>query len=374
MGSLVEISESALWKNVSVYRRFLGKRILCAVIKANAYGHGLEICSRILEKAGADWFAVHSLEEAFCFRKIGIRKPLYILGPISISSLSDAVSLDCRIVIYNRESVTELSRCAKLLKKKIPVHLKVETGNCRQGVDPAEVFSFARFILSQENLLLEGICTHFSNIEDTGDHSYADFQLKLFKKVIQELELRHIQIPIKHCANTAATLLFPETYFDMVRVGIGLYGLCPSSQVFSSLNKKFIQFYPVLSWKSKIMQIKRILKGSSIGYGCTYRTRRSSLIGIIPVGYFDGYDRSLSNKSFVLIRGKRAPVRGRICMNLMMVDITDIPGVCLEDEVILIGHDGCEVISADTLAEIADTIHYEIVSRIREGIPRVVVE
>ncbi|MEK7545243.1 MAG: alanine racemase [Patescibacteria group bacterium] len=371
----LEISKSAFEKNLAMYRHLIGDRLLCSVVKANAYGHGLSVCAPFLESL-TSWFGVTSVAEAAILRDLGIQKPLYILGPVLTHELPDAVRYDCRIVLSDLETAKRLSEIALKMGKKVSVHMKVETGNHRQGVMPEHVLSFARGIMSEPGLVLEGITTHFSNIEDALDHSYADTQISLFKKIILELESNNIFIPIKHCANTAATLLFPQTYFDMARVGIGLYGLCPSPETLASLshlNKNFVQFHPVLSWKTKIAQIKNIPKGAFVGYGCTYQTTRPTTLAILPVGYYDGYDRGLSNIASVLIRGKRAPVRGRVCMDMMMVDVTDIPGVHIEDCATLIGHDSNEHISAGDLADLAGTIHWEITTRIRESMPRILV-
>ena len=371
----LEISKSAFEKNLAMYRNLIGDRLLCSVVKANAYGHGLSLCAPFLEPF-TSWFGVNSVWEAGVLRGLGIQKPLYILGPVLSHELPDVVRYDCRIVISNLEIAKKLSEIAVKMGKKVLVHMKVETGNHRQGVMAEEALSFAQAIMCEPGLVLEGITTHFSNIEDLLDHSYADHQISLFKKIILELESNTIFIPVKHCANTAATLLFPQTYFNMTRVGIGLYGLCPSPETLASLahlDKKFIQFHPVLSWKTKIAQIKKVPKGSFVGYGCTHETTRPTTLAILPVGYYDGYDRGLSNISSVLIHGKRAPVRGRVCMNMIIVDVTDIPNVSLEDCVTLIGRDGEENISADELADLAKTIHWEMTTRIRESIPRMLV-
>ena len=225
-------------------------------------------------------------------------------------------------------------------------------------------------------MVIEGISSHFANIEDTTDHSYPRLQLENFKRIIQKLEKNQIEIPVKHIACSASTILFPETYFDIVRLGIGMYGLWPSKETYLSCilqKRQPLSLKPVLSWKTRIAQIKRVPKGAFLGYGCTFRTTRETTLAVLPTGYFDGYSRSLSNSSYVLIKGHRAPLRGRVCMNFIMVDITDIPGVSLEDEVTLLGPDGKEVISANDLATLSNTINYEIVTRINPLLPRVII-
>jgi len=225
-------------------------------------------------------------------------------------------------------------------------------------------------------LVIEGVSSHFANIEDTTDHSYAKYQLDRFKDFLAQIENHGIRVPFKHIACSAAVILFPETYFNMARIGIGIYGLWPSNEVYiSSLLRKRPRFYlrPVLTWKARIAQVKKVPKGDFIGYGCTYKTSRDTDLAVIPVGYYDGYFRSLSNVSFVLIKGKRASIRGRVAMNFIMADITDIPGVHVEDPVILIGSEGSDSITADKLASLTGTINYEITARISPHIPRIVV-
>jgi alanine racemase len=225
-------------------------------------------------------------------------------------------------------------------------------------------------------LELEGLSSHFANIEDTTDHSYARYQLENFLGMITSLEAGGVEIPIKHFSCSAAAILFPETYFDMVRIGIGMYGLWPSKETYLSClmaKRSPVLLEPVLSWKARIAQIKDIPKGAMIGYGCTYKPGRPSRIAVIPVGYYDGYPRSLSNLSYVLIHGERAPLRGRVAMDFMVVDVTDISGLKVEDEVVLLGESGSDRISADQLAAWDGTIHYEIVSRLHPAIPRIVV-
>lgn len=371
----VEISKKALVHNIKTFRHRVGKKVLLApAVKANAYGHGMADISKLAVKAGADFLCINALFEAKILRKTGIKTPLYIMGYVMKQQLMEAIALDCRLVVYNIITVKALAEAARKLNKKAKIHVKIETGNNRQGVPMEETLSFVRYALSFPEIEIEGIATHFANIEDTADHSYAQYQLENFRRVIAELEKNGIKIPIAHCANSAATILFPETHFGMVRPGIGVYGLWPSMNVRRAAKKNIPGFFlqPVLSWKTRIAQIKEAPKGSFVGYGCTFQTKRKTRLAILPVGYYDGYDRGFSNKSSVLIRGKRAPLRGRVCMNIVMADVTDIPEARVEDTVTLLGRDGREEITADELAELVGTINYEITTRIHEGIPRVI--
>ena len=235
----VEISKKALENNVRQFRELIGnKKILCPCVKANAYGHGLVESSKVFLEAGADWLSVNAVFEARELREAGIDSPIYILGYVPLDSLEEAVELDCRLVVYNRESIDYLGKIAEKHRKTVKVHIKAETGNNRQGVLMDELVEFAEYTKKFENLEIEGLATHFANIEDTTDHSYAKIQLEKFNQAIKNLEDAGIFIPIKHCANSAATILFPETHFDMVRIGISAYGMWPSNETYVSFVKE----------------------------------------------------------------------------------------------------------------------------------------
>ena len=373
----IEIDSSALTHNIHQFRRLIGKdRKLMATVKANAYGHGILEVAKIVLKVGADWLGVHSIEEGLFLRKKKVDCPILVLGYVSFAELERAVRHNLRLTVYNPETIERLIEIVPHLKGKIHVHVKVETGTHRQGILEEDFFSFVKKIQMFPKLNLEGMSTHFANIEDTTDHSYARYQLDNFERICRKLEDKGIEIPIKHIASTAAAILFPETYFDMVRIGVGMYGLWPSKETYLSCilqNRKPIQLKPVLSWKTRIAQIKKIPKGSYVGYGCTFRTTRETMLAVLPMGYFDGYARAFSNVSHVIIKGQRSPVRGRVAMDFIMTDVSDIPDVRVEDEAVLLGKDGAETISADDLAAWAGTINYEIVTRINPLIPRIVV-
>ncbi len=368
----VEISKEALSNNVKQFRRIIGENVLlCPCVKANAYGHGLLECSKTFIEAGANWLAVNSLYEAEALRAGGVVAPIYILGYVEMSELVRAVELECRLVAYNREMIEALGAIGKPAK----IHIKVETGNNRQGVFVKDLIEFVEFVKSFGNIEIEGLTTHFANVEDTTDHSYAELQLAKFNEGIKKLESIGVDVPIKHCANSAAAILFPKTHFQLVRVGIASYGMWPSNETYLSYLKEVgdgFKLMPALTWKTKIAQIKTIPAGEYIGYGCTYKTGHETKLAILPVGYYDGYDRGI-NGGHVLICGKRAPVRGRVCMNIIMVEVTDIPEAKLEDEVILIGCSGDEEISAEQFGKWAGTINYEVTTRINERVPRIFV-
>ncbi len=372
----VEISKANLEHNVKVFKSLAGdERVLCPAVKANAYGHGLLQCAPIVVEAGADWLGVNSIIEAKKLIDAGIDAPIYVMGYIALDDLEEAVLMGIRFVVYNEETLRRLGEICKKHSLFALTHLKLETGNNRQGILRKDIGRIMAIYRENPLIGLDGVATHFANIEDTIDHSYADLQLKMFEDMISDIKKEGFEPTYRHCANTAASILFPNTYFNMMRAGIGIYGLWPSSETHLSASHegKDIELKPVLSWKTRIAQIKEVPAGEYIGYGCTYRSPKETKLAILPLGYYDGYDRKLSNTAYVLIHGKRAPIRGRVCMNICMADITEIPEARLEDEVVLLGKQGEETISAEKMASWVGSINYEVVTRINESMERVVV-
>jgi alanine racemase len=373
----IEIDRLALSHNLQQFRRLIGsKRKLLATVKANAYGHGILEVGNIAQRQGADWLGVHSVKEGILLRENKVNCPILVLGYVPFDELELSVEHNLRMTVYNPETVERLGSLSARSGEKIPLHLKVETGTHRQGIREEILLSFIEKIQSYPGLILEGLSSHFANIEDTTDHSYALFQLDNFKRICHKLESRGISIPVKHIACTAAAILFPDTYFDMVRIGIGMYGLWPSKETYLSCilqNREPIQLKPALTWKTRVAQIKKVPKGAYVGYGCTFRATRETLLAVLPIGYYDGYSRAFSNVSYVLLKGQRAQVRGRVAMDFITIDVTDIPGVELEEEVVLLGEDKGDKITAEDLARLAGTINYEIVTRINPQIPRIIV-
>jgi alanine racemase len=373
----VEIARRAFVGNIGEFRRLIGpRRKFLAVVKANAYGHGLLEVAGIAVAEGVDWLGVNSVEEGTALRRAGIAAPVLVLGYAPLDSLEAAVAGDLRLTVYNRETVERLADLAVRLRRTVRLHIKVETGTWRQGVDPKDLAAFVRDVRRRPGLAVEGVSSHFANIEDTTKHDYPRCQLAVYRAAVRDLEAGGPRIPLRHMSCTASTILFPEPGFNLARVGIGLYGLWPSKETYLSClldRKEPLSLEPVLSWKAGIAQIKKVPAGADIGYGCTYRTTRPTRLAVVPVGYYDGYDRGLSNTAHVLIRGRRAPVRGRVAMDFFMADVTDVPGVGLEDQVTLLGADGRERITAEDLAALAGTISYEILARINPLVPRIVV-
>lgn len=365
------IDSAALEANMRSFRRSVRPETrLAAVVKANAYGHGLLLAARAFLRGGADWLCVHSLAEARALREGGVEAAILVIGPVALDALAEAAALQLRLVVYNAQTVARLAAlgCA------VRVHLKIETGNHRQGLELSQALALAAQIAEHPHIELEGVSTHFANIEDTTDHRYARAQVRRFEAGVAALRAAGHAVPIRHIANSAATILWPEKHLELVRVGLAAYGLWPSPETYLAaqwLGRAQIDLHPALRWCARVAQIKTVPKGSAIGYGCSFMTTHETRLAIVPVGYSDGYDRALGNVAHVLIGGQRAPVRGRVCMNILMAEITDIPGVQLEDEVVLLGGQGRAQITAEQLAQWAGTINYEVVSRIAAHLPRV---
>ncbi len=381
----VEISKDALAHNIQEFKRHVGaETALMAVVKANAYGHGLVETAKIADRSGAAWFGVDNVDEALRLRKNGIRKPILILGYTLNSRLKDCVQNGISFVAYNLETVRALRRLK--LKRVGPhpaknakaafVHIKIETGTTRQGLAGEELRRLVRELKKTPGVVIEGASTHYANIEDTTDSSYAELQLKRYQDGLRVMKSEGIDPPWKHTACSAAAILYPETYFNLARIGIAMYGMWPSKETLAvaKREKRMISLVPALTWKTVIAQIKTVKKGSPVSYGLTESVTRDSKLAILPVGYWDGYDRrGLSQTGQVLIRGHRCKIVGRICMNMCVVDVTDVKGVRVEDEVVLLGKQKSQIITAEDLAGKIGTINYEVVTRINPQTPRVVV-
>lgn len=370
----VEISESALRNNVAVFRRIAGDgRRLMAVVKSNAYGHGMIEVARIALEAGADWLGVFSADEGLALRERGIDAPILVFGPTPEPALAAAVRRGLRLTMASVSAARALARSPEAPGAR--VHLKIETGTNRQGLLAGELGDAIR-ALRKGGAAIEGAYTHFADIEDTTEHAFAEKQKARFAEVLAQLAADGVEIELPHSACTAAAILFPETHHGLVRMGIGLYGLWPSKETRVSANalgRDRIDLRPVMTWKTRIAQVKAVTAGDFVGYGRTFRSTRSTLLAVLPVGYADGYDRSLSNSAFAIVRGVRAPVLGRVCMNMTMLDVSDVPGAAEGDEVVLLGAQGDERVTAEDLARLASTINYEIVTRAAPCAPRVVV-
>jgi alanine racemase len=331
-----------------------------AVVKANAYGHGSTAVSRAAVEAGADYLGVANLKEALELREAGILSPILILTESPTSVADEVVQHGLTQTIYSFSEAKALSDESEKRKKPVKVHVKIDTGMGRVGVLPSEAMAFITKVASLPGLKLEGIFTHFAKAEDPEDHFTAD-QFQKF----QQIAARVPQIPLKHSANSAAALFHRQTHLDMVRVGLMMYGLYPQGN-----SRRLISLKPALSFKSRVTYLKTVPAGTPLSYGSTYATPNETAIATIPVGYADGYSRRLSNRGQVLIRGRRYPVVGRVSMDLTLVNVGS-GGVEMGDEVVLIGEQNGQIISAEEIAALEDTISYEVVCSIGKRVPRV---
>ncbi len=374
--SWIEIDAGALEHNIASIQSNLAKGCsMVPVVKANAYGHGYLEIARLLDPGKFTFLAVHNLEEAQLLRAGGITSAILIMGYIPLADLKSAVESDFDFVVSNLDTLRKLAEHATA-QHPAKCHLKLETGTNRQGINRDDLPAVIDCFKSTAHLKLVGLSTHFANIEDTTDHSYADLQFQRYMELKSVVEDAGFVIKYAHLASSAASLLFPHTHFNLARVGIALYGHWPSKETYLSYRlagKQNHMLRPVLSWKTLIGQIKDVRKGEYIGYGTTYRATANLKIAVLPIGYFDGYDRQISNNGYVLVNGMRAPVRGRICMDMFMVDVTDIPNVSLESEVVLIGRSGDETIRAEDIAGWTNTINYEVLARLGMHLKRKVI-
>ena len=367
----IEIDSSALKKNFETFRKIKGRNCnLMAVIKSNAYGHGLRDIATLASHIGVDWIGVDSITEALTLRKNNIRKPILVLGYTLPERLADALHNNISLTMSSMDGLKGLSAIGPAYAK-LNIHLKVDTGMHRQGFDAKELEGVLVYLKkSLPHVVVEGIYTHFAAAKDPHNQKETLAQLEKFEQVLETLAAHDLS-PLRHAAATGGALLFSQARYDLIRIGIGLYGLWPAAEVRDACVAK-IKLHPVLTWKTMVGEVKLVSSGECIGYDATERLARDSRIAILPIGYWHGYPRALSSRGRVLIRGMRAKVLGRISMDMTVVDVTDIPGVRIGDIVTLIGKDGKEEVSADDLAVWSQRINYEIVTNLNPRIKRIV--
>lgn len=352
----VEINLDAIAQNVKNIRKLIGKeRELMVVVKGNAYGHDAWEVSSVALKNGANRLAVARIEEGIFLRKVGITASLLVLSLTLEQQVESLLSYNITPTVCRLEIIRIISQIAIKMKKIAKIHLKVNTGMGRLGIFPHDVLDFVKKVITMENVEIEGIFTHFS-VADEKDKTYTENQFKKFIDVIKNLERKGIKIPIKHVSNSATLLDLPHMWLDMVRPGISVYGLYPSIEV-----KKTINLKPAQEFKTKIVYLKELPPGKSISYGRTYITKKRMVVASLPVGYADGYNRLLSNQGEVLVRGKRVPIIGRVCMDQCIIDVTNLPQVKIGDEVALWGRQRDEEITVEEIAQKIGTINYEVV-------------
>lgn len=360
--------DAVLYNMESMHKKLKPGTKIAAVVKADGYGHGAVEISRVLENLPYLWgYAVATSNEAMQLVEAGRKKPIIILGLSFPEQFEEIVENDLRPAVCTYETAQALSDIAAEKNKVCRIHIKVDTGMSRIGfqVTPESADTVAR-ISKLPNIMIEGIFTHFARA-DEASKAPAYEQFKQFEKMIAMVEEKGVQIPLKHCSNSAGIVEIPECNMDMVRAGITLYGLWPSEEV----DKTKISLKPVMSLRSRVAYVKELLPGRQISYGGTFTVKKKMTVATVPVGYGDGYARGLSNKGWVLIKGKKAPICGRVCMDQCMVDVTDIPGVKIGDTVTLLGKDADEEITMEQLGELSGRFNYEFACLITPRVPRI---
>ena len=356
---------TAIAHNIKILkRRTTAPAMFMAVVKANAYGHGILPVAQSAVNAGADWLGVALAEEGIALRKAGIRQPILVLGIVPPQGAAQVVGHELRVAVCQWKTARALNAAAQAAGRPLAVHIKVDTGMGRIGVPISGVVEFASQLASLPHLKLEGIFSHFSSADEK-DKSYAHLQLERFTQVIAALERRGIDIPIKHMANSAGTIDLPASHLDMVRPGISLYGIHPSTDTDPS-----VALRPAMALKTRIVFLKELPAGAPVSYNNTFVTKAPTRIATIPIGYGDGYPRLLSNQGSVLLKGTRVPVVGRVCMDMTMLDVSQVPQAAVGDAVVLFGGQDGTVLPVDVIAAQTGTIAYEILCGVSSRVPR----
>lgn len=365
----VEVSLDKIQDNVTTFKNYIHNDVkLMAVVKADGYGHGAVEVAKATIEAGADYLAVAFLDEAIQLRQAGITSPILVLGYTKLSAVEIAIKNNISLTVFTLDVVEKIIAVAEDMKQLVQVHLKIDSGMNRIGINNKEDALTLVKSITSEFVRLEGVFTHFADADST-DSNYTEQQFAKFNEIVSYLEQHGIEIPIKHCCNSAATIAFPEMHLDMVRVGISLYGLYPSEHL-----RERIALKQAMSFKTKAIFVKNVAAGQSISYGCTFAPKEEAIIATMPVGYADGLSRALSSKGEVTIRGERALIVGRVCMDQTMVDVTAFEQFNQDDTITIFGEPSEGYISLAEVAEQMNTIHYETACLIGKRVPRVYVE
>ncbi|MCC2631315.1 MAG: alanine racemase [Patescibacteria group bacterium] len=369
--SFIELSQENLLHNIRSFRAFIHPETkLMAVLKANAYGHGAVECAQILENE-VDFFQVDDLLELQRLRTV-TQKPVLVLGYVADHELEEAITLNATLAVYDTDRLLALNGLGARHSKTISVHLAFDSLLGREGFMPEQADELLRLLNDLPGVRVEGVYSHFANIEDTSDFSHAQKQIDTFAQVIQAFKQAGHEV-MSHISATSGMLAYEknEKVHDIARIGIGLYGMWPSEELRQKYESSEVSLKPVLRWISHVAQVKTLPIGSTVGYGLSHVTTRPTTIALIPQGYSDGYDRGLSNYGEILIQGSRCKVLGRVAMNMFVADVSHLKEVTREDEVVLLGSQEGEAISAEEVAEKIGTINYEITTRISPLLPRV---
>lgn len=360
------IDASALRANFAAIRAAVGPRVaMLAVVKADGYGHDAKLIAPILAAAGANLFGVATVEEAIGIREAGITQPILVLAGAGVDAVDALVQYDLQVALIDAHMARALGRA--LGSRRLAVHVKIDSGMSRLGVPPGGLGPLIDVLAQTPALVVEGVFSHLADADDC--HTpFADSQLRLFKEAVDILARAGIRPRRVHFANSVGSLTRPDMHFDLVRPGIALYGVTPAAAAATT------KLRPVMSLRTRIWQLKSVPAECAVSYGQTFVTRRPTRIAVLPIGYADGYGRALSNKGQVLVRGRRAPIIGRVCMDLTLVDVTDIPAVEPNDDVVLWGSDGEASLSVSEVGAWQDSIGYEVLTRLGKRVPRRLVE
>jgi alanine racemase len=362
----VTIDLDAIAANARALAALVAPARLGAVVKANAYGHGLVPVARVLEPIAAR-LSVYTLDEAVALREAGITAPIHVLGPVAALELALAHDADVQLTVWDDDLyLREVASVARRRHRRFPVHAKIETGVVRLGIPAADASRVLADYLATPELELVGAFTHLAAAEEL-DSTFTDEQLARFEAATDALPAG----VERHVAATAAAMLWPDTRLDAVRCGIGLYGIWPSDETEVLMRGRGLHLTPALSWRTRIVALHDVEPGTTVGYGRTWMAPRPARVATIPIGYAEGLPRAAGNAAEALVRGRRVPIVGRVCMDMAFLDVTDVPDVCGDDIVTLVGADGSERITAEQLAAACGTIGYEIVARLPAHVPRV---
>lgn len=359
----------AIAHNVRLLRDRAGSAALMAVVKANAYGHGAAPVARTCVQAGATWLAVAVVDEGVALRRAGIAAPILVLGWSAPDEHATALRHDLTLAVGSLQMAATLASTARSLGVTARIHVKVDTGLSRFGVPAARAGDEITAIAALPGLALDGVYTHFVASEDA-DKGSARVQLALFMGVLDALAARGVRVPIRHAANSGAILDLPETHLDLVRAGIALYGYHPAGAGPAGISADRGGLRPALTLQTRLARVEAVPAGTGVSYNHTFQTARPSVLGLVPLGYADGYPRVLSNRGHMLVRGHRCPIAGRVSMDQTVLDVTDVPGVAVGDPVVAIGRQGAERIDAEEVGAHAGTNSYETLCRIGPRVPR----
>lgn len=379
--SIIELNRTAYQKNIAFLKATFGKKVkISSVVKGNAYGHGVKEIVTMAYENGITHFSVFDMEEARAVKaELADKATVMVMGLIQDEDLEWAITNDVEFFVFEMARLTKTAKVAKKLDKKAIVHIEVETGMNRTGFEKNEMNKVIAFLKKEkEHIVFKGLCTHYAGAESIANYYRVDKQIKRYDEIYQYLCKNDLKPEIKHSACSAASIMFPETRMDMVRIGIMQYGLWPSPEVFVNyLNTKKSKIDPlhrVITWKSKIMSVKKVAIGDFIGYGTSFLAERKMKIAVIPIGYSHGYSRSLSNQGRVLINGHRCIVVGSVNMNMMTVDVTNIETVKKDDEVVLIGSQDELSVSVASFSDFSNQLNYELLTRISKTIPHKIID